>query len=369
MRWPVLLLALLLVVIVLVWLTGRGGQPRYRSYRVEIELLVRGSPVSLAGEVVCTRERSGINTGWQTTYGLAQPSTLATRLESGEILVVKPPSFCVSGVPEDATAHVPSVFLFEGGDPPRAIHAYVDPVHLGDPEADVQVRRVAYTALGGSAFPSFGAGHRPTSAGDLIPWVNAPGYQRASGPQWFYRGYLIDAICFSNPGAAAALARVERRESGLTRIDYDSDYDRETLREMEADAAGRLGMDVDWADPAGRCRRNPDDPLCRVLTRQRPLRFEIAADRHVIEIPPDPPRGPLRMLPVTGGPPPIYSNKIGHSGDEEISDKVPATLLVGEERLEMPHDFISTYSLAVTVDWTNERIFRVFLVEIDPSVF
>lgn len=370
MKWLVIGLALAVVVAVLAWLTGGGDHPRYRTYDVEIALVVDGQDVTLAGTLRCARERSGINEGWETTYGLARPSTLAARLDSGDIVVAKLPSFCLTGIPEDAMEHLPSVFVFAGGDPPERIDAYIDPTYLRDESSAVHVRHVSYGPFSESAFPDLGGSDSPKSAADFIGWADAPAFQREHGPHWFYRGYMMDEIGFQGPAARKLLERVERQTEGLTRVDYDTEYGRETLRALEDDPSGRLGMHVDWADPNGRCRRDPDDPLCHVLTRQRPLRFEPDGEgRHVIDVPADPPRSPLRLLPVTGGPPPLYAGKIGYSGDEEMSDKVPATLIVGGERLDMPHDFISKYTLAVTIDWANERIFRVFLVEIEPSLF
>ena len=64
MRWLALLVALLLAVIVLVWLTGRGGQPRYRSYRVEIELLPNLSLEADTSEDA----NSGVGFKWKFDY-------------------------------------------------------------------------------------------------------------------------------------------------------------------------------------------------------------------------------------------------------------------------------------------------------------
>lgn len=371
MKKPLLIaLASIAALALVAWATGMGTHPRYRYYGMDVELSVHGQVVTLSGDLECARTRSGINTGWQTTYGRARPLMFAARLDDGQVVAVKTANYCLSDIPADASDYVPSVFLFDGGDPPARIDAYVDPVYLRDPESKVHVRRVSFTPLRGSAFGEFSRkAHQASSAADLVPWANAPAYQNEHGPHWFYRGYMVDSVGFDSPGAGAALARVEWHTDGYTRLDYDSEYGRETLRHMQDHESGRLGMRIDWADPDARCRRNPDDYLCHVLTRQRPLRFEIEEGRHVMDVPPELPRGPLRLQPISGGPPPRYLNKLGYSGDEEIGDKFPATLILGENEIDMPHDFVSKYTLAVTIDWANERVFRVFMMELEPSLF
>ena len=346
-----------------------GGGLRARYYTIELDVVVESEKVTLGGEVVCHRRRSGWTQGGGHTYGLPHPVTFAAKLKSGDVIGVRPKSFCLESPAKDLAAYAPAIFLFAKGDPPPRILAYVHPKALRDAKQPVHISAIRVssrrTAGVGDLFRS---AKPPQSVRDLLPWTDAPRWQKDNKPQWFYRGYLAAWSSFDAPAGKLVLQHVPPQPHSLTRVELYAGAGRKIRNGMREMPSGGLGFRPEWTDTGQRCRAG-FRVLCPAVLRQRPAAFDLADGRHEIRVPDTNAHGPLVMLPVEGGPPPRYRSGLGHSGDQEISKRVPVTLAIGEHRLNGTHELISKYFNELVIDWSNKRIMRVYMVEVNPSDF
>ena len=287
------------------------------------------------------------------------------------MIAVQPESFCLADFPDKTEGYFPAVFRFGKQDPPGKIEVYHDELLLRDKASAIHIVNVEFSPRRNwQVSDLWNTKERPTSVRELVAWTQAPQWQRKNQPLWFYRGYIADWSDFDSAAAKAVLRHVPRKFQGLTRVVLVSGEGRAILREIEAMPSGYLGAKPNWKDSGFRCRAsNLFVNLCAAIRRQRPATFEEIDSRHVIKIPTDNIRRPLVMAPVTGGPPPYFRNELGYSGDAEIGDKYPASLKSGNHQVDGPHDLISKYFIYLTIDWSAKRIVRVFMVEIDPSIF
>jgi len=365
-KWIVAVLGL--VVVLFGWFALFGGTPMARYYRLEIDVVADGRKVTLGGELVCRCEGRGWTQGGGYTYGLPSPVTFAAKLENGDVIGMRPKSFCLEDLPKDLAAFAPAIFRFEkaagkDGAPPRIL-AHVHPEALRDKKQPVHISAVRAGPRRSSGFLDlFRRVERPRSIRDLVPWARAPQWQKKNKPQWFYRGYLAGWNGLDTPAGKHILQFIPPQPHDLTKVPSSGGWYRKIETPMFTMPSAGLVIKPDWTAAQARCQAG-FRVLCPAALRQRAMHFKPSKGRHIITIPDVRKHGPLVLLPVEGGPPPRYLNAIGYSGDQEHGKRIPGTLIIGKSRID-----VSAYFNDLIIDWKARRILRLLMVEVEPSLF